>query len=91
MIGTCGWVFALSGERDRALELLDEATRRGLHGAAAAIYAGLGEKDRAIELLGEAYEGRDAIMTFSKVTPELDALRDDARFQELLRRMNFPS
>jgi eukaryotic-like serine/threonine-protein kinase len=57
----------------------------------AMIHAGLGEKDQAFEWLEKAYEMRDQGLSFLKVGPELDPLRLDARFQDLLRRMNFPS
>jgi hypothetical protein len=55
------------------------------------IHAGLGEKDQAFEWLEKAYEVRDWGMPFLKVDQTLDPLRSDARFQDLLRRMNFPS
>jgi len=54
----------------------------------AGLYTMLGEKDRA---LGELERGRDAndfFLTFIKVDPAYDDLRSDARFQNLLRRMN---
>ena len=57
----------------------------------AIIHAGLGEKDQAFEWLEKAYEVRDQGMSSLKVDPTLDPLRSDARFQDLLRRMNFPS
>ena len=57
----------------------------------ALIYAGLGEKDQAFEWLEKAYEVRDQGMSSLKVEPPLDPLRSDPRFQDLLRRMNFPS
>ena len=57
----------------------------------AIIHAGLGEKDQAFEWLEKAYEVRDLGMVFLKVDPTLDPLRSDPRFQDLLRRMNFPS
>ena len=59
--------------------------------AIAIIHAGLGEKDQAFEWLEKAYEVRDQGMGALKVDPTLDPLRSDARFQDLLRRMNFPS
>jgi tetratricopeptide (TPR) repeat protein len=55
------------------------------------IHAGLGEKDQAFEWLEKAYEERDQGLSFLKVDPPLDPLRSDPRFQDLLRRMNFPS
>jgi tetratricopeptide (TPR) repeat protein len=57
----------------------------------ALIHAGLGEKDQAFEWLEKAYELRDQGMSFLKVEPPLDPLRSDPRFQDLLRRMHFPS
>jgi len=52
------------------------------------IYAGLGETDRAIEWLERAYQARVANLTYIKVHSRYDPLRDDPRFQDLLRRMN---
>jgi len=56
----------------------------------ALIYAGLGEKDRAFESLEQAYEERSGMLGCLQVDPRLEPLRSDARFQSLLRRMNFP-
>jgi hypothetical protein len=56
----------------------------------ALIYMGLREKDKAFEWLEKAYEDRDTHMANVKVDPWLDPLRSDPRFQNLLRRMNFP-
>ena len=51
---------------------------------------GLSEKDPAFEWLNKAYEQRSFRLIFLKVFPTYDSLRDDPRFQDLLRRMNFP-
>jgi len=53
----------------------------------ARIHAELGDKDQAFAWLNKAYEERVSLMTFLKVTPIFDGLRDDARFAELLRRI----
>jgi eukaryotic-like serine/threonine-protein kinase len=53
-------------------------------------YALLGEKDKAFEWLEKGYQQRDHGMTFIKGYPAYDNLRSDPRFQDLLRRMNFP-
>jgi tetratricopeptide (TPR) repeat protein len=54
------------------------------------IYAELGEKDLAFEWLNKAYESRAVGMEYLKVDPCFDKIRSDPRFQDLLRRMNFP-
>jgi len=40
--------------------------------------------------LEQAYQDRSFWMAFLKVDPEMDSLRSDPRFQDLMRRMNFP-
>ena len=57
----------------------------------ASLYTYAGDNDRALEWLEKGYEERDASMPFLGVPPpDLDPLQDDPRFQDLLRRMNFP-
>jgi len=50
----------------------------------------VGEKDEAISWLERGYEVRGGDMVLLKVGPHWDPLRSDPRFQDLLRRMNFP-
>ena len=40
--------------------------------------------------MNSAYENREVDVPLIKVDPLLDALRDDPRFQELLKKMRFP-
>ena|ERR1043166_295215 len=56
----------------------------------AMIYAQLGERDEAIKWLEKSYEAKDVNLTALKVDPKWDKLRDDARFKDLLRRLNLP-
>jgi tetratricopeptide (TPR) repeat protein len=56
----------------------------------AMIHTGLGEYDEAIEWLEKAYDERNLWMPFLQVEPRFDPLRSDPRFQDLVRRMNFP-
>ena len=90
-----GNTYARAGRVREARECLRQLKRSddervGTYGIAI-IHAGLGEKDQAFEWLEKAYEARELGMIFLKVDPTLDPLRSDARFQDLLRRMNFPS
>jgi TolB-like protein/Tfp pilus assembly protein PilF len=49
-------------------------------------YAALGEKDKAFELLNKRFENRK-IRPGALVDPRLDPLRDDPRFDELVKRV----
>ena len=54
------------------------------------VHIGLGQNDQAIELLEDAFDEQELWLTWLNVEPRFDPLRSDHRFQELLRRMNFP-
>jgi eukaryotic-like serine/threonine-protein kinase len=56
----------------------------------ARMYAFAGDKDLALRWLEKAYQDGDSTMVYLKVDPSFDVLRDDPRFQTLLRKMNFP-
>lgn len=84
--------FALSGERDKANEALEELRetlkRRYVSTYLfAVVYAGLGDKDQAFAWLNKAVEDRDYFLIWLKVEPLFDSLRDDRRFQELTHRV----
>jgi len=87
--------YAKSGIRGYYLweirRLREESKRRYVSPAAfACLFAALGEKDQAFSYLEKAYEDRDSILPGLQVDPLFDFLRSDSRFQNLLRRMNFP-
>jgi tetratricopeptide (TPR) repeat protein len=56
----------------------------------AALYASAGKKDQALEWLENAFETRDPNIPYLGAIPHFDSLRDDPRYEELLRRMNLP-
>ena len=56
----------------------------------AEIYAILGEKNEALRWLEAAYEYRHGWIPWIGKIPFFEPLRDDPRFQDLLRRMNVP-
>lgn len=62
----------------------------GLHYIEAERHAYVGNYDQAIECLTKALEGREHRMAQLRVNPRFDVLRDDPRFVDLVRRMNFP-
>ena len=88
-------VYAGAGRRDEAQKILDDwmarADRESLGPMeVASMYAALGHTDQALEWLTQAHEDRYPGIGWLKVAPYFDPLRSDPRFQDLLRRMNFP-
>ncbi len=55
----------------------------------ARLHLALGERESALEELEQALEERGVWMLFLNVDPLLDALRDEPRFQALLRQVGF--
>jgi hypothetical protein len=51
----------------------------------------IGEHQRALDWLERAYEARDPNLPSINNREAFDMLRDQPRFQALLRRMNLPS
>jgi tetratricopeptide (TPR) repeat protein len=95
MTGLLGEVYALLGERAEAgkvLERLDGLAKRRYVCSyeTAAIYQGLGHRDQALKLLDQAYEERSDCIPWLRVDPAFDGLRNDPRFQDLVRRSGLP-
>lgn len=87
--------YALSGRRAEAQQTLDGllALSKRSHVSnysLAGVYAALGDKGSALDLLEKAFAERTFFFNFIKSDPEMDSLRSEPRFQELVRRMNFP-
>jgi len=51
------------------------------------IHTALGQEDEAFEWLERAYEAKDFDLFFLNVDPDYEPLRDDPRFDDLLRRV----
>jgi DNA-binding winged helix-turn-helix (wHTH) protein/TolB-like protein/Flp pilus assembly protein TadD len=91
MFAMTGVTYAISGDRANATKALGQllATSKqsyiGRYGIAE-INASLGNRDEALEWLEKEYL-EHANLTFLKVEPCLDGLREDPRFTDLLRRM----
>jgi len=92
VLGFLGHAYAIAGNREEAekiLEELEELSKRiyvppfsiGL------IYTALGESTEAFEWFEKAYVAQNEWVNWLKVAPEVDSLRADPRFQDLLRRL----
>jgi len=56
----------------------------------AGIHVGIGENDHALEYLQRAYEEKSHWLLYLHMDPGMDTLRDDPRFQDLIRRVALP-
>jgi TolB-like protein/DNA-binding winged helix-turn-helix (wHTH) protein/Tfp pilus assembly protein PilF len=87
-----GYAYAKSGQKERAREIADKlsakASPEGSPGGAAIVYAALRDKDRAFQELEISIEQREWYGYALNVFPAFDDLRDDLRFDEMLRRVN---
>ena len=95
-MGALGQAYAAFGESGKARKVLDQLGRWSkryyvspFHRAR--IHAALGEKDQAFAWFETAYEERSFYLSWFKVEPELDPLRSDPRFKNLLQRLAFPA
>ena len=94
-LGVLGYCYGVAGRREDALRVLDQllAAARQRYVSAfwpAVIHGSLGEKDEAFRLLESAYQEPAPWMPYVRM-PFLDDLRPDPRFDDLLRRMRFPT
>jgi TolB-like protein/Tfp pilus assembly protein PilF len=89
-------LLAREGRRQEATEILQELeelerTTYIPPTDLAKIQLALKNHDEAFAWLEKAVEVRDADLFMLKVWPEWDPIRDDPRFDDLLRRLNFPT
>lgn len=60
------------------------------YGDLAVVYARAGQKKKALDASEMAAKKNDSRLKYLKVDPAFDSLRDEPRFQELIKKMNFP-
>jgi serine/threonine protein kinase/tetratricopeptide (TPR) repeat protein len=87
--------YAAAGRADEAHKILEQLKkfskqRYVMPYFVSRIYAALGEKDETFRWLEISYRERAAHMIYLQTEPRFDDLRPDPRFQDLIRRMNFP-
>lgn len=91
-----GHAYALAGNRSDAQGVLQTLLARAKQSYAspfdiALVYTALGDKDAAFAWLDKAMKDHSTWLVYSKWEPRIDPLRSDPRFQDLLRRIGFPS
>lgn len=92
LLASLGHAYALAGERSKALKALDELREMSKQRYIspylfAVVCIGLGDKDQTFAWLEKAYQDRSFFLLWLKVEPLFAPLRDDPRFQDLLRRV----
>jgi len=87
---------ALSGNREEAAEGLRRLELRTRIEFVPAIelvfaYIGMGDMEKALDWLERSYAEHDVQMLWLNTASMFDSLRDEPRFQVLLKKMNFPN
>ena len=90
-----GEAHAATGCREEAEKILDRLQEFAKEQYVtpyflARAYSALGKKEDALTFLEMGYREKAPLMVWLKVDSLLDSLRPEPRFQDLLRRMNFP-
>src|SRR5580693_6014311 len=88
--------FAVAGAPEKAIQIVDELNELAKQRYVAphffaGIYVGLGEHDRAIEYLEKSCAEHCHWLIYLHIDPSMDDLRNDPRFQDLLRRVGLPA
>ena len=95
-INAClGIAYAGTGQREKSQAIMAEVKEKGkseyITGYWMAIHhAALGETDAAFAELEKAFQNRDWFLNRIKIDPFMDPLRDDPRFDVMVKRLNLP-
>jgi len=86
-----------TGQRNKAAEFITELKQQSEARAVgspsfylASVYAALGDLELAIQLLEKSYSDHEIEMYWLKVHPTFESLHGDKRFQDLVRKLNYP-
>ena len=90
-----GFAYARANRKNESLKILHDLLKRSDPGLIsgfnlACIYLALGEKQQALHQLEQAYKQRDVWLKEIKAWPWFNSLQNEPRFQNLIRKMNFP-
>ncbi len=88
-----GASYAKAGEREKAqaiLKQLETSNEYVSPGELPVLYVALGDHEKACASFEKAYAAHDLQLQFLKVDPSFDPLRDDPRFQDLIKRVGLP-
>jgi TolB-like protein len=94
-LSALGYTYAVSGKRNEALKTLHQLTllsnrRKVSPYDIARVYVGLGEKDRAFDWLQKSEAEHSIDIGDLRMSKEMESIRSDPRYAELLRRRGLP-
>lgn len=89
------FIYGITGRKDEARMILSRLLSASKAAPIAAhhfalIYTGLDEKTEAFAWLEKAFEEHSPMMAWLGVDPRFDGLRQEPRFQDLIRRVGLP-
>ena len=95
-VALLGAAYAAAGRREDARAALNRLAQMSEHSyvspyLTALIHVQLGEREETLRLLREAFEVKDSWLVWLGVEPQLDPLRGEPEFEELLRLTRNPA
>lgn len=95
ILGMIGYISALDGERDKAIEVVEQLESQSKVASEnaikrARIYLALGEKETVYELLDEAFHWHESDLMALKADPRWASVREEPRFIDLVKRVGLP-
>jgi tetratricopeptide (TPR) repeat protein len=86
------YINAMTGNRDKTRQTLNRLLALARKypvspGLIALVYISLDEREQALTWLEKAYAQHSSMMTWLKVDPRFDRIREEPRFQDLMRRV----
>lgn len=92
-LSALAYAYAMAGDKANLKSTLERFNHHPAHDHVfyrlAAVYVALGDKDRAISLIEKDYQHHSNWLNHLKVDPVMDPLRQEPRFKQLMRKMNF--
>jgi TolB-like protein/Tfp pilus assembly protein PilF len=87
-----GRAYAEAGRKEEALQILKQLNETAQHGYVrqllpARVWIGLGDKASAIKALEQSYQHDNGDLLWMRFDPQLDPLRDEPRFKELVEKV----